>query len=125
MNNRILVVDDNACFRTLMAHLLDAMGFQVALAENGQEGLPKLASFRPSLVLLDVEMPVLDGCETCRLLKLDPQTRGIPVIMVSADFTARERALDAGADAFMAKPFPLDEFQSRVTSFMGLNQAAA
>jgi CheY-like chemotaxis protein len=113
-NNRILVVDDSSCFRTLMTHVLDSCGYQVATAEDGSDVLPKMAAFQPNLVLMDVEMPVLDGFEACRRIKAGQATRNIPVLMVSANRDADEGAAAAGADDFMAKPFCLDDLLSKI-----------
>jgi CheY-like chemotaxis protein len=113
-NKRILVVDDSSSFRTLMVHVLDFMGYQVATAENGEEALPRIEAFEPNLVLMDVDMPVLNGFETCRLLKAGPLTCNIPIVLVSADRENEDGAIAAGADDFMAKPFSLDDLVSRM-----------
>ena len=120
-NKRILVVDDSASFRTLMVHVLDFMGYQVATAENGEEALPKIEAFEPNLVLMDVEMPVLNGYEACRLLKENPATAGLPVLLVSANRYAGDGAIAAGADDFMAKPFSLDDLVVKIKSLTALD----
>ena len=115
-NKRILVVDDSACFRTLMVHVLDFMGYQVATAEDGEEALPKVGAFQPHLILMDIEMPMLNGYDACQRIKADPMTRDIPILLVSANRHAWDDALAAGADDFMAKPFSLDDLAVKIKS---------
>jgi CheY-like chemotaxis protein len=119
-NKRILVVDDSASFRTLMVHVLDFMGYQVATAGNGEEALPKIEAFEPHLVLMDVEMPLLNGYEACRLIRENPATAGLPVLLVSANRYARDGAFTAGADDFLAKPFSLDDLVAKIKSLTSL-----
>ena len=120
-NKRILVVDDSASFRTLMVHILDFMGYQVATAEDGDEALPKLAAFQPNLILMDVEMPGLNGYEACRRIKSHPATCDIPILLVSANRDAGEEAIAAGADDFMAKPFSLDDLVVKIKALTPLD----
>jgi CheY-like chemotaxis protein len=120
-NKRILVVDDSACFRTLMVHVLDFMGYQVATAEDGEEALPKVRAFQPHLILMDIEMPLLNGYDACHRIKTDPATRDIPVLLVSANKESWDDALAAGADDFMAKPFSLDDLVVKVKSLTALD----
>jgi CheY-like chemotaxis protein len=119
-NKRILVVDDSASFRTLMVHVLDFMGYHVATAENGEEALPKIEAFEPHLVLMDVEMPLLNGYEACRLIRENPATAGMAVLLVSANRYARDGAFNAGADDFLAKPFSLDDMVAKIKSLTSL-----
>ena len=120
-NKRILVVDDSASFRTLMVHVLDFMGYQVATAEDGEEALPKMAAFQPDLVLMDIEMPMLNGYDACHRIKANPATRDTPVLLVSANKDAWDDALAAGADDFMAKPFSLDDLGLKIKSLAPLD----
>jgi CheY-like chemotaxis protein len=115
-NKRILVVDDSASFRTLMVQVLDFMGYQVATAQDGEEALPKVGAFQPHLILMDIEMPVLNGYDACHRIKTDPSTHDIPVLLVSANRHAWDDALAAGADDFMAKPFSLDDLAVKIKS---------
>jgi CheY-like chemotaxis protein len=120
-NKRILVVDDSSSFRTLMVHVLDFMGYQVATAENGEEALPKIEAFEPNLVLMDVEMPVLNGYEACRLIRQSPAISAMPVLLVSANGDAGDGARAAGADDFLAKPFSLDDLVVKIKSLTTLD----
>jgi two-component system response regulator MprA len=114
----ILVVDDSSCFRTLMMHVLDFMGYEVVTAEDGADAIEKLADMRPTMVLMDVEMPELGGLAACRRIKGNPMTAAIPILMVSGNPDAAISAIDAGADDFLAKPFSLDTLTSRLRTIV-------
>jgi len=106
---RILVVDDSETMRTLMADLLPSMGYEVTTACDGHKAIEELGRCEPQLVLLDIEMPGLDGCEVCRRIKSHPETRTIPVVLVSGHPEGSDRAAGAGADGFLPKPFHIDD----------------
>jgi CheY-like chemotaxis protein len=104
----VLVADDDAMIRELMrAVIAEEEGLHAVLAANGAEALAAVAAVRPGVVLLDMQMPLVDGAEVARRLKGDPATRGVPIVGLSAG-ERREAALAAGCDAFVAKPFDLD-----------------
>jgi len=100
--------DDNVYMLKMRLELLD--NFEVVVAENGEKGCAMALSERPDIILMDLEMPVVDGWEATRRLKADPQTRAIPVIALSAHALAgsREKALAAGCDEFDTKPVEFD-----------------
>jgi len=100
--------DDNVYMLKMRLELLD--NFEVVVAENGEKGCAMALSERPDTILMDLEMPVVDGWEATRRLKADPQTRDIPVIALSAHALAgsREKALAAGCDEFDTKPVEFD-----------------
>lgn len=102
---RILVVDDVAVNRRLLARRLTAEGYAVETADNGVNALAKVASFAPDVVLLDVEMPQMDGLMVCRCLRADVGMRGLPVVFVTAleDAAAQRECLAAGGDAVLPK----------------------
>ncbi len=104
--HRILVVDDNEANREMLARRLERRGYTVLLATNGVECLELVAFQRPDLILLDVEMPVMDGLEAARRLKGNEQTRQIPIIAVTAHTMTGDdqRALAAGCDGYHPKP---------------------
>lgn len=113
---RILVVDDDASSREIVAKALEYEGYQTRQAENGQEGLKVLHEWSPHLILLDVNMPGLNGLET--LARLRVRDEYVSVIFVSADCQRDDviRGLDAGADDYVCKPFDVMELMSRVRS---------
>lgn len=118
MRPRILIADDNECLRDLMAAILEACGYSVTLTSDGHAAWEELANSPPHLALLDIEMPIVDGCEVCRRIKSQPETRDIPVILVSARDDTDELARKAGADCFLNKPFSIYDLRLRVESLI-------
>ncbi|QDI69057.1 hypothetical protein CD934_10345 [Streptomyces calvus] len=105
-SGRVLVVDDNKVIRQLIRVNLELEGIEVVTAADGAECLEVVHQVRPDLVTLDVVMPRLDGLRTAALLRADPRTRDLPLVVVSAcTHHEVESGLDAGVDAFLAKPF--------------------
>ena len=100
--------DDNVYMLKMRLELLD--DFEVVTAEDGEKGCAMALAERPDIILMDLEMPLVDGWEATRRLKADPQTRDIPVIALSAHALAgaREKALAAGCDEFDTKPVEFD-----------------
>ncbi|MBV8207245.1 MAG: response regulator [Acidobacteria bacterium] len=119
---RILVVEDNEDNRLLMRELLLSRGYEVVCAEDADAAERALAFQSPDLVLLDVVMPGRSGYELCQKLKSDPQTRLIPVIMITGltDRHNRVQGLEAGADEFLSKPIFPEELFARVHSLLRL-----
>jgi two-component system, OmpR family, KDP operon response regulator KdpE len=109
----ILVVDDEPQIRRVMRATLTAHGYAIVEARDGQEALEKMQSERPDLVILDVNMPVLDGLETCRAIRAGSN---VPVIMLTVRSAEKDkvRALDAGADDYIVKPFGIQELLARI-----------
>jgi len=104
---RVLVVDDLAANRELIDGLLDGQGYDVQQARDGSEALAIIRDRQPDVVLLDIDMPIMDGITVCRAIKGDPATRLVPVVLITAasDRDTRIRGLEAGADDFLTKPF--------------------
>jgi adenylate cyclase len=118
--HKILVVDDTAHNVKLLADLFSAHGYAVCTAESGPEALERLEQEHPSLVLLDVVMPGMDGYEVCRTIRERPETRLLPVVMVTALDPEEERVkgIEAGADDFLAKPIQTAEVLARARSLL-------
>jgi two-component system phosphate regulon response regulator PhoB len=116
----ILVVEDEAPLLTLLRYNLEKQGFQVDEAADGQEALMRVAEAPPDLVLLDWMLPAMSGLEVCRQLRRRPDTRDLPIIMVTARTEDQDavRALDTGADDYIAKPFVMDALLARIRALL-------
>ncbi|MBC7430843.1 MAG: PleD family two-component system response regulator [Rubritepida sp.] len=124
MTARILVVDDITANLRLLEAKLQGEYYEVALAQSGAEALRQATSWSPDIILLDVMMPGMDGYETCRHLKADPELQHIPVVMVTAltDAAERVRGLEAGADDFLSKPVDDATLFARLRALMRVKQ---
>jgi putative two-component system response regulator len=118
----VLVIDDDPVNRELMLELLEAEGIPATAAADGRMGLLEFARVRPDLVLLDVQMPGVDGFDVCRRLKANPETRLTPIVLVTALSATQDRilGLQAGADDFLSKPVDRSELLARVRSLLSL-----
>jgi len=107
---KVLYVEDNDDNVYMLKMRLELLDFEVLAAEDGERGCEMAVTERPDIILMDLEMPVIDGWEASRRLKSDPQTRDIPIIALSAHALAgtREKALAAGCDEFDTKPIEFD-----------------
>jgi two-component system phosphate regulon response regulator PhoB len=112
----VLLVEDEPAQREVLAYNLEAEGYAVRRAENGEEAMMLINEAAPDLIILDWMMPLLSGIEVCRRVKTRPQTRAIPVIMLSArsEEVDAVRGLDTGADDYVIKPYNLRELMARV-----------
>jgi putative two-component system response regulator len=122
MSRKVLVVDDDAVNRELLEEFLVAEGLDVVTAPDGRSSLQEFARLKPDLVLLDVNMPFLDGFEVCRRLKSNPDTRLTPIVLVTALSATedRVRGIKVGADGFLSKPFDQSELLAHVRSLLSL-----
>lgn len=102
-----------------MAKILSSSGYSVTVAEDGQAAWEELAREPAHLLLLDIEMPRLDGCEVCRRVKSHPRTKAIPVMLLSGRPDVGSQARAAGADSFLNKPFSIKALQVQVETLLG------
>jgi two-component system phosphate regulon response regulator PhoB len=112
----VLLVEDEPAQREVLAYNLQAEGFEVQRATNGEEALMLVAENPPDLILLDWMMPHVSGLEVCRRLKMRPETRSIPIIMLSArsEEVDKVRGLETGADDYVIKPYSVVELMARL-----------
>ena len=114
----VLLVEDEPAQREVLAYNLEAEGFAVSKAENGEEAMILVEEDHPDIIVLDWMMPNLSGIEVCRRLKIRPETRSIPIIMLSArsEEVDKVRGLETGADDYVVKPYSVVELMARVRS---------
>ena len=107
MTKRILVVEDQADLRGILRDLLTGSGYDVVEATNGQEGVAKAKSERPDLILMDIQLPVLNGYDTTREIKADPNLSATPIIAVSSYAMKgdEDKARASGCDHYVTKPY--------------------
>ena len=106
MKNKILLIDDEKDILEFLSYNLKKAGYKIDQAKNGDEGLKKLKTFKPDLIIVDVMMPVLDGIEFCSIVRSNPQNKNIIIVFLTArseDYT-QIVALESGADDFISKP---------------------
>ncbi len=120
----VLIVDDTPTNISVLAQTLRQAGLAIRIANDGVGALAQIEREQPSLILLDVQMPIMDGFETCRRLKADENTRDIPIIFMTAlsDKASRVKGLSLGAVDYIAKPFEQDEVLARVKVHLQLKQ---
>jgi CheY-like chemotaxis protein len=123
---RILVVDDQAEIRDLTALILAGAGFRAQAAGSGAEALDRLASEPFDLVLLDIDMPEMDGWETLRLLRADPPPARPSVVMFSVQGEIQDKvhSLQEGASGYITKPFAVDDLVQRIRQFLADRRGA-
>jgi DNA-binding response OmpR family regulator len=121
MERTVLIIEDEKLIIVSTQMVLEAAGFRVESAVNGEEGIQKARGIRPDLILLDIMMPGIDGWETLTRLKRDPETSGIPVIIFTAREHARghQKSSEMGAADYFRKPFEPDELIELVEKHVG------
>ena len=117
---KILVVEDNEMNRDMLTRRLARKGFEAIAAADGREGLELAHTAKPDIILMDMSLPVMDGWEATRQIKADPETRGIPVIALTAHAMAgdRERAMDAGCDDYDTKPVEFPNLLAKIDALL-------
>ena len=116
----VLIVEDEQALVTLLRYNFEAAGYEVATALDGEEALLAIAERRPDLIVLDWMLPSISGLEVCRQVRRKPETRDVPVIMLTArgEEADRVRGLDSGADDYVTKPFSPTELVARVRAVL-------
>jgi two-component system cell cycle response regulator len=117
---RILIVDDSRTNLMFEEMLLHAAGFETVAASNGKEALVSVPQVLPDLIIMDIMMPIMDGIEACRHLKANPETRHIPVVMMTAkdEDEKIEEARAAGCDDISTKPIQKQEFLNKIKALL-------
>lgn len=117
---RILVVDDESELVEMIKFRLEAGGYNVITAYNGQDALDKARSEKPDLIILDLMLPRIDGYKVCRMLKFDEKYRHIPIILFTAraQETDRDMGKEVGADAYIVKPFEPQELMGKIVELL-------
>jgi len=121
MNKIILHVEDNVDNRVLVRRLLESHSYRVVEAVNAYEAITCLRKFRPDLILMDINIPDVDGYTLTSKLKTVPGVRNIPIIAITANAMRgdREKTLHAGCDGYIEKPIDIDNFLNQVNFFLG------
>ncbi|MCE5180677.1 MAG: response regulator [Betaproteobacteria bacterium] len=117
---KILLVEDNEMNRDMLSRRLERRGFQMAFAEDGEQGITLAKQEQPDLILMDMNMPVLDGWEASRRIKNHPPTSAIPIIALTAHAMSgdREKTLAAGCDDYDTKPIEFERLLGKITALL-------
>jgi two-component system cell cycle response regulator DivK len=120
MSKRILVVDDQPDNRQIIRDLLAATDYELTEAEDGEQALAAVAKQRPDLILMDIQLPIMDGYEATRRIKADPASRSIPIIAVTSSALSGEeqKARAAGCDDYVTKPYSPRLLLARIREFL-------
>ena len=118
---KVLVVEDNEMNRDMLTRRLQRRGYEVIVSADGEDGVNKARSDSPDIILMDMDLPVLDGWAATRQLKASPETESIPVIALTAHAMAgdREKALEAGCDDYDTKPVEFSRLTQKMETLLG------
>jgi chemosensory pili system protein ChpA (sensor histidine kinase/response regulator) len=116
----VMVVDDSLTVRKITSRLLEREGYQVLTAKDGLDALEQMKDALPAVMLVDIEMPRMDGFDLTRTLRGDPRTRGVPIIMISSRTAEKHRSQAAalGVNVFLGKPYPESELLQRIADYL-------
>jgi CheY-like chemotaxis protein len=122
---KILLVEDNEMNRDMLSRRLKRKGYEVAIAVDGQEGVNMATSESPAVILLDMSLPIMDGWEAARQLKANPDTKGIPILGLSAHAMTpdRDKAIAAGCDDYDTKPVDIKRLLGKIQVLLGTSDA--
>jgi two-component system, cell cycle response regulator DivK len=120
MTKRILVVEDQQDNRQILRDLLRNTGYELVEAEDGLEAVAAVASKRPDLILMDIQLPNMDGYEATRQIRSNPDNKDIPIIAVTSYALSGDggKAIEAGCDAFVAKPYSPRQLLARIREYL-------
>jgi two-component system cell cycle response regulator DivK len=120
MSRRVLVIEDHEDNRTILRDLLTTVGYEILEAINGEDGLALAEAQPPDLILMDIDLPGIDGYEATRRIRAQPGLRGVPIIAVTSYALSGDdaKAFAAGCDAYIAKPFSPRALLARVREFV-------
>ena len=118
---KVLVVEDNEMNRDMLSRRLQRRGYEVVVSADGEDGVNKARSESPDIILMDMDLPVLDGWAATKMLKAAPETQNIPVIALTAHAMAgdREKALEAGCDDYDTKPVEFARLVEKMEKLLG------
>jgi two-component system cell cycle response regulator DivK len=116
----ILVVDDQEDNRQILRDLLGNAGYELTEAENGEDAITAVAKKRPDLILMDIQLPIMDGYEATRRIRSNPDMNSVPIIAVTSYALAgdEEKALEAGCDGYISKPYSPRELLTKVRTYL-------
>ena len=120
MTTRILLIEDTEDNRQIVRDLMESVGYELLEAQDGAAGVAMAAEHRPDLILMDIQLPIMDGYEACRQIKADPDLRHIPIIAVTSYALSgdEEKSLASGCDGYVAKPFSPRQLLAKVNEFL-------
>jgi two-component system, cell cycle response regulator DivK len=118
MSKRILVVEDQPDNRQIIRDMLAPTNYEITEAENGEEALTAIARRRPDLILMDIQLPIMDGYEATRRIKADASLRSIPIIAVTSYALSGQKARAAGCDDYVPKPFSPRQLLAKIRHYL-------
>ena len=120
MSKRILVVEDQEDNRQIIRDMLSATDYEITEAENGEEAIAAVAKQKPDLILMDIQMPILDGYEATRRIKADPALRANPIIAITSYALSgdEQKAREAGCDDYVPKPYSPRQLLAKIRQYL-------